>query len=75
MNPVKKIIFLVIGFISAFILGIIILELFFGSWLNEDKWKEANSINIIRNRQLTFSVKHIYGEKMNTVSYSRHKCV
>lgn len=71
MSSIKKIIFLLIGLISASLLGIVMLELIFGSWLTEDKWKEANSINIIRDRQLTYSVKHIYGEEMKTVSYSR----
>ena len=50
---------------------VIILELLFGSWLHEDKWKSAREINVIRNVEINYDVEKIYGKELSTVYYKR----
>jgi len=71
MNFLKKSVFIGIGIFVPLIFCCVILELIFGSWLFEDKWRQTREINIIRNVKIDYDVKNIYGNKMPIVHYSR----
>jgi len=71
MNLTKKILFLLIGALSSLLVGMTILELFFGSWIFEDKWENSKSLNIIRNRKTIYSTENIYGSSLPSVVYTR----
>ena len=53
--------------------ALLVLELIFGSWFNEDKWLETRSINIIRDAQINYDAENIYGKDSPSVIYTRDK--
>lgn len=73
MSFFKKSVFIGIGIFVPLIVCCVILELIFGAWLFEDKWRQTREINIIRNVKIDYDVKNIYGNKMPVVHYSRDK--
>ncbi len=71
MNWTKRFLFISIGITAPLLVGIIILELIFGSWLREDQWKSAVELNIIRNSQINYDVENIYGKELLKSIYTR----
>ncbi|MBF0262644.1 MAG: SGNH/GDSL hydrolase family protein [Magnetococcales bacterium] len=73
MSWIKKLLFLTIGILVPLFVGVVILELLFGSWWRVDPWEVANQLNIMRDRNVTFKVGHLYGEVDESALYSRDR--
>jgi hypothetical protein len=71
MNWTKRLIFISIGITAPLLVGIIILELIFGSWLRKDPCKSAVELNIIRNSLIYYDVENIYGKELLKSTYTR----
>ncbi|MBF0165439.1 MAG: SGNH/GDSL hydrolase family protein [Magnetococcales bacterium] len=71
MSWIKKLLFLTIGILVPLLVGVVILELLFGSWWRVDPWEAANRLNIIRDRHVVYQVGNLYGSGMESVVYSR----
>jgi lysophospholipase L1-like esterase len=71
MSTLKKIIFLLIGLSSSLIIGVIVLELFFGNWWNKDDWRDTRSLNIVRSFTHDFRIDRIYEGWGTTSTYIR----
>ena len=71
MSWIKKALFLLVGWSVLTIICVVLLELFFGSWLSKDPWEVTKGLNIIRNKQLTYATESLYGKDMASVIYSR----
>ncbi|MFN2456960.1 MAG: SGNH/GDSL hydrolase family protein [Chitinophagaceae bacterium] len=68
-NQIRKISKTITINLLIILIGIIILELFFGSWIN--KKNDISKINIIRSRTITFDVSHLYPRNPPTIVYYR----
>jgi hypothetical protein len=71
MNLTKRCFFISIGVTVPLFIGIVILELVFGSWLRKDEWQLAGEINVLRNVSIDFDVEKIYGSELRTAKYTR----
>jgi len=54
-------------------LGVVALELAFGQWLRDASWSRLDRMNIVRDRQITYDVRHIYGPDAKPVRYTRDR--
>jgi len=73
MSWMKKLIFMAVGIFISIALGIVLLELIFGSWNQQDEWSKTRALNIVRDVEINYKAEHIYGQKMPIVSYKRDK--
>lgn len=65
----KKISITILINLLILIVGIIILELIYGSWINEKN--KISKINIIKSRTITFDISHLYPRHPKTIVYYR----
>lgn len=73
MTLIKRLSFIIIGWLVSITLAIITLELIFGTWLHENQWDKIQKINIPRNIKINYDVKKIYGVTLPSVTYTRDK--
>jgi lysophospholipase L1-like esterase len=71
MNWIKKVLFLTIGLSLSTFICVVLLELIFGSWLNNDPWNRTGALNIIRSREIIYGTQDIYGKNLASVRYTR----
>ena len=64
----KKFPFIYLSNFSILMIGIIIIELYFGNWLNPHK---LNHLNIIKDRKLLIALNGLYESNSDTVVYSK----
>jgi len=72
MSWIKKSLFLLIGWALPLTVILIAFELIFGTWLRNDPWTAAESLNIIRNRTILYDVKDL-GYQDKAVVYTRDR--
>jgi lysophospholipase L1-like esterase len=53
--------------------GVVALELAFGQWLRDSHWSQLDRMNVVRDRQITYDVRHIYGPEAKPVRYTRDR--
>lgn len=68
-QPVKKVFSTILINLLILLVGLIIIELIYGSWIN--KKNNISKINIIRSRTITFDVSHLYPRNPPTIAYYR----
>lgn len=73
MSWTKKLLFFSISIGGPSLVGLLLLELVFGSWIKEDPWKPTTQFNIIRNRQITYAVDGVYESTVPRVVYTRDR--
>jgi lysophospholipase L1-like esterase len=73
MSWTKKLFFLAVAVFIPLTLGVVLLELIFGSWLRNDEWSKTRTINIVRDVKITYDVENIYGNELSKVVYTRDK--
>jgi hypothetical protein len=73
MSSIRNFAYLVIGIFVPLTIGIIVLELTFGSWILRDEWAKTRAINIVRDVQVTYNVENIYGKDLPEAVYTRDK--
>jgi len=73
MSWTKKLFFLTIGITVPLIIIILVLELIFGLWLDEDEWSKTRDINVILDIQLDYKTKNIDSKDSFLVRYTRDK--
>lgn len=71
MNWIKQTVFVLVGITISASIAVVLLELIFGEWLDNDEWRAAENLNIIRNQQIEYPVGHLYGEDNAFVTYTR----
>lgn len=73
MTRLKPALFLLIGLGVALIMGILVLELIFGTWFSNDPWRELDRINLQRDVRLNIDAHALYGDALATVTYTRDR--
>jgi lysophospholipase L1-like esterase len=53
--------------------GVVALELVFGQWLRGADWSRVERMNIVRDRQVTYDVRHVLGPEAKPVRYTRDR--
>ena len=71
MRRLKATLYLSIGALLALLIGVVAIELIFGSWFSEDPWRSLDRINVQRNVHWTFNSEALYGSAMPTVTFTR----
>ena len=56
---------------SILLIGILLIELFFGGWFNTSN--QLSNLGIIRDAKFEYEVPHLYDTKNPTITYSRDK--
>lgn len=67
----REYLFLTIGVVLAVVIGLFILELFFGAWIFRDPWFKTREINVIRDVKVTYDGSNIYGKNLPSIQYTR----
>ncbi|WP_420571477.1 SGNH/GDSL hydrolase family protein [Kordia sp.] len=57
--------------ISILLIGVLLMEVFFGGWFNSSN--QLSNLGIIRDAKFEFDVSHLYTTKNPTITYSRDK--
>ena len=55
--------------VAILLVGIVLIELFFGGWFNESN--QLSNLGIIRDAAFEFDVSHLYDTKNPTITYTR----
>lgn len=73
MSRIRHILFILLAIGVSLIIGLTVLEIIFGDWLWRDQWSQTRDLNIIRNKQISYSVQNVYGHRKPLVHYTRDK--
>lgn len=71
MSLIRKITFLLLGWLILIIPLLLITELFLR--ISNDEWRQAEKLNIIRETVLNYRVEHLYEANYSEVNYTRDK--
>jgi len=66
----KRVINILLLNVALICIGILILELIFGNWINQDN---LNKLNIIRDRTITYKIGELYESPLKRATYTRDK--
>ena len=69
----KKFFFYSLTFILSSLFVVLVIELFFGNWIKDNKWQKAYYLNIVQNRKIIYKVDNLHGFKDKTVLHTRDK--
>lgn len=71
MSSIKSALLLAGASLVTLVVGVVVLELAFGHWLRGGSWAQVARMNVLRNHQATYDVRHIYGEQAKPIRYTR----